>query len=350
MSGSASDRVAVVTTSARSLPVLKRSSNSAAEQDGALGNVAPAFDQPEELLVAGVDFPGKLIAGSHFADDILADFAVGLQYGVVELEDFHGAFVLQPLQRQRVVRVEFGQRAREFGCGDRLDETLIAGIEAFPHALIDADGNGAARLLHPGVIVIRHRRVEAERRVKPRPDPFGAVNRAGPERLHDLAARQDQHRGAEAPENLAAGPRHPVAQPLETLRRGNLAGIPSAHLATGVGAKQRLDVELPSERVPQLLTAAVLDPGEQFVCGEAEGNRCEEMKRGRLLFEIAFVRMVHVGDSGTDRVEGFERAYERSGEKNLYLDAPAGRPRPSARNALRWDKSRAGLRASRSPS
>jgi len=35
--------------------------------------------------------------------------------------------------------------------------------------------------------------------------------------------------------------------------------------------------------------------------------------------------MVHVGDAGTDRIEGFEWAYERSGEKNLYLDAPAGR-------------------------
>src|SRR5215467_13455524 len=88
-----------------------------------------------------------------------------------------------------------------------------------------------------------------------------------------------------APENIAAGPRHPVAQPLETLRRGNLAGIPPAHLATRVGAKQRLDVQLPGERVPQVLAAAVLDPGEQFVRGKAEGNRCEEMKRGRLLFE-----------------------------------------------------------------
>src|SRR5262249_56229955 len=138
------------------LPVLKRSSNSAAEQDGALGNVAPAFDQPEELLIAGVDFPGKLIARSHFADDILADFAVGLQYGVVELEDFHGAFVLQPLQRQRVVRVELGQRARKFGCGGRLDETLIAGIKTFPHALVYADGNGAARPLNPPPLLTSH--------------------------------------------------------------------------------------------------------------------------------------------------------------------------------------------------
>jgi hypothetical protein len=84
-------------------------------------------------------------------------------------------------------------------------------------------------------------------------------------------------------------------------------------LATGVGAKQRLDVELSGEHVPQLLAAAVLDPSEQFVRGEAEGNRCEEMKRRGLLFEIAFVRMIHVGDAGAYRIESFERTDERPG-------------------------------------
>ena len=35
--------------------------------------------------------------------------------------------------------------------------------------------------------------------------------------------------------------------------------------------------------------------------------------------------MIHVGDTGADRVEGLERAHERAGGKNLDLDASTGR-------------------------
>src|SRR5262249_47762783 len=99
----------------------------AAEQDGAFGDVAPAFDQPEEFLVAPVDLSGKLMAGADLSDDIIANLAMGLQYGVVEFQDFDGAFVAQPLQRQRVVRVELRQRARVFGRRDRLDQPPVGG-------------------------------------------------------------------------------------------------------------------------------------------------------------------------------------------------------------------------------
>ena len=68
------------------------------------------------------------------------------------------------------------------------------------------------------------------------------------------------------------------------------------HLATGAGAEERLDVELAAERVPQLLTAAVLDPREQLVSGEAKGQRREEMERRRLLFEITFVASSRLRD------------------------------------------------------
>ena len=63
--------------------------------------------------------------------------------------------------------------------------------------------------------------------------------------------------------------------------------------------EERLDVELAAERIPQLLTAAVLDPREQLVCGEAEGHRPQKkLKRRRLLFEVALERVIHVGDAG----------------------------------------------------
>ena len=44
----------------------------------------------------------------------------------------------------------------------------------------------------------------------------------------------------------------------------------------------------------------------------------------RFPFEISLVRMVHVGHARTHRVKGFERTDERSGQKNLNFDAPAG--------------------------
>jgi hypothetical protein len=60
----------------------------------------------------------------------------------------------------------------------------------------------------------------------------------------------------------------------------------------------------------------------QLICGESKGNRREEAKRRRLLFKVSFERMIHVGDAGTHRVEGFERSDKSTGRKNLDFDAP----------------------------
>src|SRR5262245_2484986 len=92
-------------------------------------------------------------------------------------------------------------------------------------------------------------------------------------------------------------------------------------MATGVEGEQRLDVELAAERVPQLLTTAVLDPCEQFGRGEAERDRCEKIERRGLLFPIVLARVIHVGDASRDRVEGLERANERAGREHLDGDA-----------------------------
>ena len=66
----------------------------------------------------------------------------------------------------------------------------------------------------------------------------------------DLAARQAHHDGAQPPQDLAAEPGHPVAQPLEPVERGDLVVEPAAHLGPGAEGEERLDVELAAERVP----------------------------------------------------------------------------------------------------
>ena len=80
-----------------------------AVQNGMFGNIAPARYRRVELLVAPVDFPGKVVAGAHLGDDVLADLTEGLQDGVVELQDFDGAFLAQLLQRKRIVRIELAK-------------------------------------------------------------------------------------------------------------------------------------------------------------------------------------------------------------------------------------------------
>src|SRR5262249_1731085 len=115
----------------------------------------------------------------------------------------------------------------------------------------------------------------------------------------------------------------------------DLVREPPAHLAAAARAKQRLDIELAAERVPQLLPAAVLYPGYQLGGGETERDGGEEMQRRRLACEVALERMVHVGEASAHRLERFERAYECAGRKDLDLDAPAARLLHGARDANR---------------
>src|SRR5262245_44124847 len=174
--------------------------------------------------------------------------------------------------------------------------------------------------MKPWIVVVARDCVQAERHVEPGANPFATVDGARLDRLNDLPARYDHHHGAHPPQHLGARPCHAVAQPFEILQRGNFAGKPSAHLTTRAGAKQRLDVELPVERVPQVLTTAVLDPRKQLICGKAEGDGREEMQSLRLVLEVAFVGMIHVCDAGTYCVKSFEWANERPGQKNFDFD------------------------------
>jgi hypothetical protein len=73
-----------------------------------------------------------------------------------------------------------------------------------------------------------------------------------------------------------------------------------------------------------LLTAAVADPGKQFVRSETKWYVAVKMKRRRLLLEVTGERVIHVGDAGTHRIESLEGAHESAGRKHLDFDAAAG--------------------------
>jgi glutamate carboxypeptidase len=82
---------------------------------------------------------------------------------------------------------------------------------------------------------------------------------------------------------------------------------------------------LPAERIPQLLTAAILDPPEQFVRGEAERDGCEETECRRLLFPIIISRVIHIGKTGSDCIENFECTNERAAREDLDVNAAIAR-------------------------
>jgi hypothetical protein len=182
---------------------------------------SPIHDRRTELFVALVDFLRKLVTGTDLGDYVLADREKGLQQRIVELQDFHGAFVAQLAQRKRVVRVELRQGARVFARGHGLDDSPVARVEAFPHGLVDANRIVGAGLVKPGIIIIARRIVQAEGHVEPGADEF--------------------------------------------------AGVKAPDLSAGFG------------------------------------------------------RAIHVGDAGPYRVEGFERAHQRTGWIHLDFDTPSGR-------------------------
>src|SRR5262249_13495877 len=192
-------------------------------------------------------------------------------------------------------------------------------------------------------VIVAGNLVETQVHIEPRPDPFATIDSAGFEGRYDFAAGHVHNASTQSPENFATKPWHTVAQASEGFRRGDLADTPAAHLSTRIEAEKRLDVELPAERIPQLLTAAILHPREQFVRGEAEWDGCKETECRRLLFPIIIGGVIHIGKTGADRIENFECTHERAGRKDLDVNAAIARDADPLRQTFRT-----GLKARRS--
>src|SRR5262245_23581183 len=298
----------------------------------------PIHYQISVIMVARIDLLRNLVAGPILGSNFSAYLPHRLQHGIVELLNLHAALLAQLVQRQRIVSIELRERACVLAGRTGFDQLPVAGIEAFPDPLVDAEGKAGTGFMKPGIVVVTHRLVQTDRHVEPGTNPFAGVNGAGLKRWHDLSTGQRHHASAQPPQHLCARAGHPVAQAPEPQRRSDLMREPPAHLAAAARAKQRLDVELAAELIPQLLPSAVLYPGYQLVGGEAERNGREEIQRWRLACEVALERMIHVDEATAHRLECFERAYECASREDLDLDAPAARLLDGA-----CDASRAGL-------
>jgi hypothetical protein len=65
---------------------------------GTLGDVAPVHDRAAELLVARVDFSGKLVAGANVGNDFGADLQQSLKQRIVEFQDLDSSRIAQFVQ------------------------------------------------------------------------------------------------------------------------------------------------------------------------------------------------------------------------------------------------------------
>jgi hypothetical protein len=75
-----------------------------------------------------------------------------------------------------------------------------------------------------------------------------------------------------------------------------------------------------AEVVPQLLAAAVSDPGCVLHRQQAERYRGEEVERGRLALPVVRRRVADLGVAAGDRVERLERRHQLPRGEHLHLD------------------------------
>ena len=139
--------------------------------------------------------------------------------------------------------------------------------------------------------------VEAEVEVDRRHGELGRVDHAA------LEGRVDVGGGSSCVETPSFShrqgrpiPRNRILRPFEVVDRGDLLAKPAGRLRCLERAEHRVDVVAGEDLAPQLLAAAVIDPGEIFARRGAERHRREQ--RGRT--DLA-------GPEGRRRPGGFDR-------------------------------------------
>ena len=124
---------------------------------------------------------------------------------------------------------------------------------------------------------------------------------------------------------VPAKPPMRILRPLRSRRRLDLLAEPAAHLAAGVAAGKRVNVELLVELVHQLHAAALIHPGVLHARVEAERHRGAE-REGRILAEVVVGRGVaHLDGAVLHRIGGCERRHDFAGGENLDLEFVVGR-------------------------
>ena len=233
-----------------------------------------------------------------------------------------------------VVGVGLGERLAVLLVTGGLDDLLVVLRQAGEPALVGAEGELCARLVHARPVVVLRGLVELEEVVVERADPLRGVDRAGDEVFVDLATGKRNGRRAQLGQDLSALARDTHLEALEVLGRVDLLVEPAAHLDARIAGRHRLDAEAVAEFVPQLLAAAILAPCVDLGRRQAERNSRKGGPAGVLADPVIVGADIGLGVARCDFVEGVERTDALAGGEVLHVDAAVGQFADTRREAL----------------
>ena len=124
--------------------------------------------------------------------------------------------------------------------------------------------------------------MDSKDEVEPWAEPFAGVDGARFQCGDNFATGQRLGLGADPPQDLTTEARHPDFEPIEIIDRAHFSIEPAAHLAAGVSSQEWLQIIFGAQTVPNLLAAAMIDPGRHLGCRQPERDRGKEIERLRL--------------------------------------------------------------------
>ncbi len=181
------------------------------------------------------------------------------------------------------------------------------------------------------MVALRHHDLahvgEAEHPVRRRVVELGGVDQVAVERGDDLAAGEDDDRGAHRLEEVGREADGAVFHALELVGVGDRRFEPAERLGRHGAVEERLDVELEDlldQFVVELLAAAVVDPAEEHLRVEAERRAgAEEAGVDALAEPVGGDAVAAVERARMDGVHQAERGDDRAGGQDVDLQPPA---------------------------
>ena len=127
-------------------------------------------------------------------------------------------------------------------------------------------------------------------------------------------------------DDLPAETRHAHLEALVVVHRVDLLVEPSSHLHARVAHGIGLEVEIGVQSVPQLLSAAIVDPTGHLVGVESVRDRGKELRRRAFALPVVGGRVSHLRRTLRNGVEGFEGRNQFPTPVDFHRQAAAGHP------------------------
>ena len=250
----------------------------------------------------------------------------GRQYFLRKRAQLDAMLVDQGVQGLGVAEGKFADHGQVGGLGGFVDHRLEVIGQRIPGIQVDrAFQHRAGFIPGRGVVVVSHL-MQTKGQIIVGPHPVGGIEHAGLQGGEDLATRNGQGGHADPGHRLAGEPWQTQLEALHILERVDFLLEPASHLGAGVTHRERLEVVVGVELVPQLLAAAVVQPGVGLGGGHAEGHGGKELRSRDLAPPVVGSGVAHLGGSLGHGVKDLHRRYHLAGTMDPDLHASAGHP------------------------